>query len=79
MVVNGPVCALGFGAIGQFAQVPGEKVVIHFREGHGIKPGDTLRYRGIDLGAVESVHLSDDMQGVDVHISVNARTSPDRR
>lgn len=48
----------------------GETIVVHFRDGFGIKPGDTLRYRGIDVGSVSEVHLASDMQGVDIHIQL---------
>lgn len=46
----------------------GETIVVHFADGFGIKPGDTLRYRGIDIGAVNEVRLATDMQGIDVKI-----------
>ncbi|MCC6509211.1 MAG: MCE family protein, partial [Pirellulaceae bacterium] len=49
---------------------PGQRIVVHFRDGHGIKPGDTLRYRGIDVGAVTEVHLTKDLQGIDVHLEL---------
>ncbi len=49
---------------------PGERIVVHFRDGHGIKAGDTLRYLGIDVGAVTEVHLAKGMHGVDVHIEL---------
>ncbi|MGN6544390.1 MAG: MlaD family protein, partial [Aureliella sp.] len=48
----------------------GEKIVIHFRDGYGIKPNDTLRYRGIEIGSVTEVHLAADMQQVDVHVQL---------
>lgn len=46
----------------------GVSIVLHFKEGHGLKPGDTLRYRGIDLGRVSSVKLNSAMDGVDVSV-----------
>lgn len=50
----------------------GEKIIIRFREGYGIKPGDTLRYRGIDVGSVSEVHLVSDLQGIEVTIDLAA-------
>lgn len=44
----------------------GTQLTIHFQEGHGLKTGDTLRYRGIDIGTVQSVAVSKDLSGVDV-------------
>ena len=31
-------------------QTQGTTIAIHFDQGHGLKAGDTLRYRGIDVG-----------------------------
>jgi hypothetical protein len=42
----------------------GTKVRIHFDEGHGIKVGDAVKYRGIVVGDVTSVRLKDDAAGV---------------
>ena len=46
----------------------GVHIEIHFPDGHGLRPEDTLRYRGIDVGTVESVELKDDLAGVDVSV-----------
>ena len=48
----------------------GVKIVVHFKEGHGLKAGDSLRYRGIDVGSVTEVRLDKDMAGVQVHIQL---------
>ena len=37
---------------------PGTTIEIRFSEGHGLKPGDAVRYRGIDIGHVEKVTLN---------------------
>ncbi len=42
----------------------GLKIVVHFKEGHGLKAGDSLRYRGIEVGSVTEVRLEKDMSGV---------------
>ncbi len=39
----------------------GPTVTIHFPEGHGLKAGDVVRHRGIEVGAVSEVALSDDL------------------
>lgn len=48
----------------------GTLITVRFKEGHGLKAGDTLRYRGIDCGSVTGVNLSKDRGGVDVVIRV---------
>lgn len=44
----------------------GPKLIIHFTEGHGLKVGDAVRYRGIDVGQVTDVRLNPKANGVDV-------------
>jgi paraquat-inducible protein B len=51
----------------------GDRIFVHFREGHGLKAGDPLRHRGITLGEVHSVELSPGLQGVDVAIDLRPR------
>lgn len=46
----------------------GTTITIRFKDGYGLKTGDTLRYRGIDIGSVTSVGLAADMSGVEVKI-----------
>lgn len=48
----------------------GTVIHIRFEDGHGLKAGDTLHYRGIDVGKVTKVSIGDDMQGVDVAIQL---------
>lgn len=53
----------------------GRLVTVHFRNGHGIKPGDALRFRGIDVGQVERVELDKERDGVDVAIRLPVETT----
>jgi hypothetical protein len=39
-------------------QNEGELIQIEFEEGHGLQPGEALRYRGIDVGRVEKIALA---------------------
>ncbi len=48
----------------------GKNITLHFLDGYGLKAGDTLRYRGIDIGSVSKVAISQDHQGVDVQIQL---------
>jgi paraquat-inducible protein B len=45
---------------------PGPEIVIRFSEGYGLKPGDGLRHRGIDIGRVESVQLNQQLDRIEV-------------
>lgn len=49
----------------------GPSIVVRFREGHGIQPGDALRYRGIDVGVVTRVELTGGLEGVDLRIQLD--------
>lgn len=44
----------------------GLPITLRFDHGHGLSAGDTLRYRGIVVGQVDSVSLADDQDAVDV-------------
>ncbi|GAA5507195.1 MlaD family protein [Novipirellula caenicola] len=44
----------------------GVQIVVHFDDGHGLKPGDAIRHRGIQIGVVENVSLRQDLKGIDV-------------
>ncbi|MCR9293022.1 MAG: MlaD family protein [bacterium] len=46
----------------------GLQIRIQFQDGHGLKVGDTLRYRGIDVGDVRSIQISDDLAAVEVGV-----------
>ncbi|GIW99913.1 MAG: hypothetical protein KatS3mg111_3246 [Pirellulaceae bacterium] len=48
----------------------GTTIAIEFLQGHGIKPGDALRYRGVDVGQVETVMIGDDLRQVVVEITL---------
>ncbi|MCA9128929.1 MAG: MCE family protein [Planctomycetales bacterium] len=65
-------CALVAGGLTIFSfRTQGLSLLIHFEDGHGLKPGDTLRYRGIDVGSVTQVAISPELSGVDVSITLN--------
>ncbi len=46
----------------------GLEIHVRFQDGHGLKAGDTLHYRGIDVGTVTRVVVSSQMDGVDTSI-----------
>jgi paraquat-inducible protein B len=49
----------------------GRAIVVQFRDGFGLKAGDALRYRGIDVGIVQRVALSPQLDHVDVRIQLH--------
>ena len=54
----------------------GVHIEIHFPDGHGLRVEDTLRYRGIDVGTVESVKLKEDLASVDVSVRLKPFAEP---
>jgi hypothetical protein len=48
----------------------GPEIEIRFSDGHGLKPGDALRHRGIAIGKVERVLPTADLGGVIVHLTL---------
>ncbi len=45
-------------------------ITVQFEQGHGIKPGDRLQHRGIEVGEVTAVTLDDNLSQVDVEIEL---------
>ena len=65
-------CCLLF-AVGLFVSAirqTGPRLEIQFNQGHGIKPGDRLRHRGIDIGEIRAVELMPDFSGIQVSLSL---------
>ncbi|MDG1894006.1 MAG: MlaD family protein [Fuerstiella sp.] len=48
----------------------GPEITIRFPEGHGLKPDDTVRYRGIEVGTVSEVTLDETFSSVEVTITL---------
>ena len=48
----------------------GTHITISFPEGHGLKAEDAVRYRGIDVGKVESVQLTSALDSVNVNVTL---------
>ena len=47
-------------------------ITVRFEEGHGIKPGDRLQHRGIDIGEIISVTLNQPLSHVNVEIELES-------
>jgi hypothetical protein len=52
----------------------GTRITVQFAEGHGLRAEDELRYRGIVVGRVRSVSLSEDRDGVIVTADLHAES-----
>ena len=53
----------------------GVRISIIFDRGHGLKPGDALRYRGIVIGRVRSVTSAPDLTSVHVQVDLSQEAS----
>ena len=68
------VCLLlAFGLIVLSSTTRGTVIYIHFDKGHGIKPGDTLRHRGVEVGQVTGVKMKETLQGVTVEVELDPK------
>lgn len=56
-------------------QTIGEPIVIEFLDGYGVKPEDRLKHHGIDVGQVERVELSAELEKVLVHVRLQRNAS----
>ncbi len=50
----------------------GPTITIRFEQGHGLRAGNQLQHRGIEVGTVSAVELADDEQGVAVQVELLA-------
>lgn len=49
----------------------GPTIRIRFEQGHGLRPGNSLQHRGIEVGQVSTVELNDDGSGVVVEVMLD--------
>ncbi|HKQ38332.1 MAG TPA: MlaD family protein [Verrucomicrobiae bacterium] len=57
-------------------QEGGERITIHFKDGSGLRPGQTpIRHRGVTVGEVRAVELSSDLQSVQVRVRLQRSAS----
>lgn len=50
----------------------GPTITIQFEQGYGLRPGNLLQHRGIEVGTVTTVELADDENGVAVQVELLA-------
>jgi paraquat-inducible protein B len=63
------LASIGLIARGHLAE-RGPRIVIELELGHGLQEGDAVRYRGIDVGRVRSIHLADDLGRVEAEVEL---------
>lgn len=64
-------CAIVAGLlVWQSGRETGGTLTIHFPDGHGLRSGDAVRHRGIDVGWVAGVDLKPDLTGVEVRVEL---------
>ncbi len=68
--LTGLCVLLSIGLIATSFRSQGKVISVRFRDGYGLKPGDTLRYRGIDVGSITAVVISPDLESVNVKIQL---------
>lgn len=68
--LTGLCVLLAIGLIASSFRTQGELIIVRVKDGYGLKPGDTLRYRGIDVGSVRTVAISPDLEQVHVQIQL---------
>ena len=56
---------------GNSIEPTGPEIVIQFPEGHGLRAGDSVRHRGIDVGYVTAIELNPELSGVGVTVTLN--------
>lgn len=67
------ICAmLAIGLVWMQIRGEGPAIDVHFSQGHGLQPGDAVRFRGIDVGQVREIRLNDSLDGVVVSIQLTA-------
>ena len=50
----------------------GMTIKVRFPEGHGLQSDDQVLFRGIEVGVVEEVELSEDLEAIDVQINLKS-------
>jgi paraquat-inducible protein B len=69
--LTGLCIALSIGLVASSIRRQGASIQIRFKDGFGLKVGDTLRHRGIDCGSVTNVRLSEQLEEVLVEIQIH--------
>lgn len=49
----------------------GIPLFLQFQQGYGLKIGDTVRYRGVEIGQVHKIHLTVDLTAVQVEVRID--------
>ena len=69
--VTGACLLVALGLVAYSFGTKGLQVTVRFKNGHGIQPGDAVRFRGIDVGKVLAVELDEEFGTVNVRMVLN--------
>lgn len=58
----------------ELALQKGVELTIRVPSGDGLSPGTAIRYKGLDVGKIETIELTDDLQAVILHARVTQAT-----
>ena len=70
--VTAAALAVSIGLVVWNLKPAGPKITIRFEQGHGLRPGNLLQHRGIEVGTVTQIGLSEDEKGVTVQVELLA-------
>ncbi len=62
---------MGYFLVHEFSSL-GPTILVRFTEGNGLKVGDRLRYRGIDVGRVTALRLNPELDSITVAVHLQA-------
>ena len=48
----------------------GQQITIRLADGDGLQPGTLVRYKGLEVGKVENLSLTDDLQAVILNVRI---------
>jgi paraquat-inducible protein B len=69
-IVTGACLSLAIGLVIWNQKPAGPSITVQFQQGHGLRPGNSLRHRGIDVGTVTAVTLTEGDSGVSVVVEL---------
>ena len=73
--LTGACLLFAIGLVWSSSRNPGIAITIQFDNGHGLEVGDSVRHRGIDIGQVHAVTLSEDLSSIIASVSIDPSAS----
>lgn len=73
--LTGVCLLLAIGLVWTSSRDPGIAITIQFDQGHGLKVGNSVRHRGINIGQVTAITLSEDLSSIIASVSIDSIAS----